>query len=180
MMSYFPRQPSPWGSRINPSNMALSFQPLDNTTTAFFHELFHSSFFTPPGEPVISFETIRTPEHRRYYEYWGREGDLGFVVSRDGEDIGAIWSRRFTEEQPGYGFVATNVPELGIAIKRGNRSDGLGQKLMTHFLNALRERGDKQVSLSVHGDNHAAQWYQRMGFRTVAFDGKRMTMVLDL
>lgn len=160
--------------------MALSFQLLDNTTTAFFHELFHSSFYTPPGEPAIPFETIRSPEHRRYYEYWGREGDLGFVVSRDGEEVGAIWSRRFTKEQPGYGFVGPDVPELGIAIKRGQRGGGLGQQLMDHFLDALRKRGDKQVSLSVHGDNHAAQWYQRMGFRTVAFDGKTMTMVLDL
>ncbi len=160
--------------------MSLTFRPLENTTTAIFHELFHSSFFSPPGEPPIPFETTRSPEMRRYYEYWGREGDLGFEVLRDGEIIGAIWSRRFLETEPGYGFVSANVPELGIAIKKGLRGDGVGQKLMDHFLDALRKRGDKQVSLSVHGDNHAAQWYQRMGFRTVAFDGKTMTMVLDL
>ncbi|MEM9526481.1 MAG: GNAT family N-acetyltransferase [Bacteroidota bacterium] len=160
--------------------MPLSFRPLENTTTAFFHDLFHSSFYSPPGEPPLPFEAIRHPELRRYYEYWGKEGDLGFVVEQDGEDIGAVWSRRFTQEAPGYGFVATDVPELGIAIKKGLRGSGIGQQLMDHFLEALRQRGDQQVSLSVHGDNHAAQWYQRMGFRTVAFDGKTMTMVLDL
>lgn len=160
--------------------MPLSFHPLENTTTAFFHDIFHSSFYNPPGAPPIPFETIRNPELRRYYEYWGREGDLGFVVRQDGEEIGAIWSRRFTEEEPGYGFVSPDVPEFGIAIKRGFRGDGIGQQLIDHFLGALRARGDKQVSLSVHGDNHAAQWYQRMGFRTIAFNGKTMTMVLDL
>lgn len=160
--------------------MAVTFKPLENTTTAFFHELFHSSFYKPPGEPALPFEAIRTPQLRRYYEYWGQEGDLGFILVKDGEDIGAVWSRRFEEAAPGYGFVADDVPELGIAIKRGYRGDGLGQQLMDHFLDALRARGDKQVSLSVHGDNHAAQWYQRMGFRTVAFDGKNMTMVMDL
>lgn len=160
--------------------MTLTFQPLDNTSTAFFHEMFHASFYTPPGEPQITFESTRSPELRRYYEYWGREGDLGFIALRDGEPVGCVWSRRFAQEEPGYGFVSADVPELGIAIKKGLRGEGIGQQLIDHFLAALKLRGDKQVSLSVHGDNHAAQWYQRMGFRTVAFDGKTMTMVMDI
>jgi ribosomal protein S18 acetylase RimI-like enzyme len=160
--------------------MNLSFHPLENTTTAFFHEIFHLSFYKPPGAPPIPFDTIRNPEMRRYYEYWGREGDLGFIVQNDGEEIGAIWSRTFTKAAPGYGFVAEDIPEFGIAIKKALRRTGVGQQLMDHFLDALRARGDKQVSLSVHGDNPAAQWYQRLGFRIVAFDGKTMTMVLEL
>ncbi len=128
----------------------------------------------------MPFEAIRNPEMRRYYEYWGKEGDLGFIVQKNGEEVGAIWSRRFPQEEPGYGFVAPDVPEFGIAIIRSERSGGIGKKLLSHFLKALRERGDKQVSLSVHRDNNAAQWYQRMGFRIVAFDGKTMTMVLEL
>lgn len=160
--------------------MSLTFRPLENTTTAIFHELFHSSFYTPPGEPPLPFEATRSPEMRRYYEYWGREGDIGFEVVEAGEVIGAIWSRRFRAEEPGFGFVSATVPELGLAIRKGKRGNGIGQQLIDHLLTALRERGDRQVSLSVHGDNHAAQWYQRMGFRTVAFDGKKMKMVLDL
>mgnify|MGYP000320456492 CR=1 FL=1 len=160
--------------------MNITRHPLENTTTSFFHELFHSSFYKPPGEPQLPFEAIRNPELRRYYEYWGKDGDLGFIVQKDGKEIGAIWSRRFAQEEPGYGFVAVEIPEFGIAIKKDERSGGTGKQLINHFLTALRERGDKQVSLSVHGDNNAAQWYQRMGFRTVAFDGKTLTMVLDL
>lgn len=160
--------------------MALELVPLEDTTTAFFHDIFHSSFYKPPGEPPIPFEAIRSPELRRYYEYWGREGDLGYVLMENGEPLGAIWSRRFSAEAPGYGFIDENTAELGVAIQKGHRGKGLGQKLIDKLLDGLRERGDKQVSLSVHGDNHAAQWYRRMGFRTVAFDGKTMTMVLDL
>lgn len=160
--------------------MDLTFNLLENTNTPFFHEIFHSSFYVPPGEPALPMDAIRQPQLRRYYEYWGREGDLGFVVEFEGEQIGAIWSRRFPDEAPGYGFVSNDIPELGIAIKRGYRGQGIGDRLIAHFLDALRKRGDQQVSLSVHGDNHAAQWYRRMGFRTVAFDGKTMTMVLDL
>ena len=160
--------------------MTYTFKPLEDTTTAFFHELFHSSLYKPPGEPTIPFEVIRKPELRRYYQYWGKDGDLGFVIMKDGEELGGIWSRRFTEEEPGYGFISPDVPELGIAIKKEYRGDGIGSLLINHFLDALRERGDKQVSLSVNGDNHAAQWYERMGFRTVAFDGKNLKMVLDL
>lgn len=160
--------------------MPFTFKPLEDTTTAFFHELFHSSFYKPPGEPAIPFEVIRQPEIRRYYEYWGKDTDLGFIILKDGEEVGAIWSRKFTAEEPGKGFINPEVPELGIAIKKGHRGAGIGNHLMTHFLAAVRKRGDKQVSLSVHGDNHAAQWYQRMGFRTVSFDGKTMKMVLDL
>ena len=160
--------------------MIYTFEPLENTNTAFFHELFHSSLYKPPGEPQIPFEHIHKPELRRYYEYWGKDGDMGFTILQDGEPIGGIWSRKFTDEAPGYGFISNDVAELGIAIKKGYRGNGVGGKLMDHFLEQLRARGDKQVSLSVHGDNHAAQWYQRMGFRVVAFDGKTMTMVLDL
>ena len=160
--------------------MTYTFEPLEDTTTAFFHELFHSSLYKPPGEPQIPFERIRQPDLRRYYEYWGKDDDLGFIILRDGEEIGGIWSRKFSEEFPGYGFVSADVAELGIAIKKEYRGNGVGGKLMEHFLDALRERGDKQVSLSVNGDNHAAQWYQRMGFHTVAFDGRNMTMVLEL
>ena len=160
--------------------MVYTFEPIQNTTTAFFHELFHSSLYKPPGEPPIPFSDIRKPELRRYYEYWGRDGDLGFIILQDGEPVGGIWSRKFTDEEPGYGFISPDVPELGIAIKKGYRGNGIGNILMDHFLTALRERGDEQVSLSVNGDNHAAQWYQRMGFQTVAFDGKRLRMVLDL
>lgn len=160
--------------------MIYTFEPLEDTSTSFFQELFHSSLYKAPGEPAILFEDIRKPELRRYYQYWGKEGDLGFVILKDGEKLGGIWSRRFTDEEPGYGFVSPEVAEFGIAIKKDQRGNGIGNHLMEHFLNALRARGDKQVSLSVHGDNHAAQWYQRMGFRTVAFDGKTLTMVLDL
>ena len=160
--------------------MELTLVPLEDTTTAFFHELFHSSLYKPPGEPQIPFEAIRSPELRRYYEYWGKDGDLGFLLLVDGEQRGGIWSRRFPEEAPGYGFVAGDVPEFGIAIQKGYRGQGLGQRLIDKLLEALRRRGDRQVSLSVHGDNHAAQWYERMGFRTVAFDGRTMTMVKDL
>ncbi|NJC26678.1 GNAT family N-acetyltransferase [Neolewinella antarctica] len=160
--------------------MIYTFRPLENTATAFFHELFHSALFKPPGEPAIPFEVIRKPELRRYYQYWGQEYDLGFIILRDGEEVGGIWSRRFTEEEPGFGFISPEVSELGLAIKKSHRGQGIGNHLMNHFLDALRQRGDEQVSLSVNGDNHAAQWYRRMGFRTVAFDGKNMKMVLDL
>lgn len=160
--------------------MTLSFEPLENTTSAFFHDIFYASLFTPPGEPPPPRAIINSPELRRYYQYWGREGDLGFVIKDGEEPIGAIWSRKFSAEEPGYGFVAEDIPEFGIAIVKGRRGQRIGQRLLLHFFDALRERGDERVSLSVHGDNHAAEWYRRLGFRIHSFDGKHLRMVLDL
>jgi hypothetical protein len=57
------------------------------------------------------------PQLRRYFVGMGRPGDGGVVaVAGDGARLGVAWYRLFPPEDPGFGFVAPDVPELGIGV----------------------------------------------------------------
>src|SRR5215212_2562766 len=51
-----------------------------------------------------------TPHARRYLHGWGHPGDAAVVAVVDGQRLGAACYRLFPAEEPGWGFVATNVP----------------------------------------------------------------------
>jgi hypothetical protein len=58
--------------------------------------------------------------------------------------MGAAWARVVTAEKAGYGFVAYDVPELGMAVLAPDRGLGLGlgSQLLGACLAALRaDRG---------------------------------------
>lgn len=62
----------------------------------------------------------------RYVAGWPRADDLGVVaVDRRGEPIGAAWLRHFSAEEPGYGFVSPDVPELSIGVVPSWRGRGV-------------------------------------------------------
>src|SRR3954451_1589454 len=57
------------------------------------------------------------PHVRRYLDDWGRPGDAGVVaIARDGRRLGAAWYRLFPIDDPGWGFVAADIPELSIGV----------------------------------------------------------------
>jgi ribosomal protein S18 acetylase RimI-like enzyme len=111
------------------------------------------------------------PELERYTRGFGRAGDAGMIASRAGEAVGAAWCRRFVARDAGYGFVAEDVPELAIAVRREARGAGVGTALLTRLLEQVPE-----VSLSVEADNPARRLYERLGFVTVSAE-RGLTMV---
>ena len=65
------------------------------------------------------------PPVRRYVERWGRPGDTALIAIQDFQRVGAAWYRLFSADNPGYGFVDEETPELSIAIvpsRRGTRA----------------------------------------------------------
>jgi GNAT superfamily N-acetyltransferase len=125
-------------------------------------------------------ELISNPHHGRYLDGWMREGDAG-VVAVDGErPIGAAWYRRFSADEPGYGFLDEATPEISIAVDSRHRGRGLG----TALLHALCERaghdGLGALCLSVERDNPALRIYRRLGFVEVEGTNDACTMRLDL
>jgi hypothetical protein len=65
-------------------------------------------------------------ELRRYVVGWPRPGDHGVVAGSERQAIGAARWRTFGGDDPGYGFVASDVPELAMAVtdrRRGVGSD---------------------------------------------------------
>jgi ribosomal protein S18 acetylase RimI-like enzyme len=101
----------------------------------------------------------------RYVAGWGRRGDTAVVAIDQFQPVGAAWYRLFTEDEPGYGFVDPETPELTIAVVPSRRGKGLGKELLTALLDQARKDGFTAVSLSVEPDNPALHLYEHQGFR---------------
>jgi ribosomal protein S18 acetylase RimI-like enzyme len=125
---------------------------------------------TESGEPPV----------QRYVERWGRPGDTALIAIQDFQRVGAAWFRLFTDDNPGYGFVDEETPELSIAVVPSRRGKGFGDELLSALLAQARRDGFKQVSLSVEPDNPALRLYKRHGFEKVGASGGSATMLARL
>jgi ribosomal protein S18 acetylase RimI-like enzyme len=109
---------------------------------------------------------LAVPSSRKYLDGWGRPGDAGVVaVDDEGCRLGAAWYRLFPADDPAYGFVAPDAPELAIGVAADARSQGVGRALLDALLAMGRDQGYRAVSLSVDRRNPARRLYQNAGFR---------------
>jgi len=115
-----------------------------------------------------------------YVRGFGGPTDFGTVASTEDRDIGAAWCRLFPPEDPGYGYVGPDVPEVAIAVIAGLRGVGIGAHLMAAVLAQARRREFPAVSLSVAPDNPAAALYRRFGFENARVEHDAQTMVRRL
>src|SRR3546814_19732508 len=85
-----------------------------------------------PGSVVRSVEEVLAePKLAHYVLGWPRAGDFGVVASDDdGRLVGAAWCRSFTADDPGFGFVSSEVPEVSLGVVSGFRRRGVGRQLM--------------------------------------------------
>ena len=116
----------------------------------------------------------------RYVDNWGRPGDLALISHETGNRVGAAWFRLFPADEPGYGFVDEQTPELTISIVPSRRRHGLGQELIDALLEKARAEGHTAVSLSVEGDSPAVGFYERNGFEPVGKSDGGLVMVKRL
>jgi ribosomal protein S18 acetylase RimI-like enzyme len=115
------------------------------------------------------------PDIAHYVNGFGRTGDLGFVAVTAGDrPIGAAWVRQFTGDEPGFGYVDDQTPELSIAVVEQHRGEGLGSQLLVRMLEQV-----PRCSLSVDERNPAARLYESLGFEEVARSGHSSTMIVD-
>jgi GNAT superfamily N-acetyltransferase len=106
------------------------------------------------------------PHVRRYLDGWGRVGDSAVIaVAADGQCLGAAWYRLFPADDPGWGFVAPDVPEISIGVAAIARGKGVGSALLDALLTLAREQGHQALSLSVDRQNPARRLYERKGFQ---------------
>jgi ribosomal protein S18 acetylase RimI-like enzyme len=103
----------------------------------------------------------------RYVAGWGRPGDEALVAIDEFQPVGAAWYRLFEKDEPGYGFVDEETPELTIAIVPSRRGRGLGEQLLSALLERARAAGYAEASLSVEPDNPAIHLYEHHGFAKV-------------
>ena len=123
----------------------------------------HIALWDPPPAALRPREILDAPPVRIYAEDWGRPGDVGVVGEIDGQAIGACWMR-LLPAGVGLASVDAHTPQLGIALIPGFQHRGYGGRLMRAALQAAREHGYAQVSLTVHPQNPAVALYERCGF----------------
>jgi GNAT superfamily N-acetyltransferase len=122
-----------------------------------------------------------TPKIAHYLTGWPRETDLGVVAEAGGQRAGAAWLRFRPAADPGYGFVAPDVPELTIGVAAPWRGRGIGRALLRAAADQARAAGVGQISLSVERKNHAQRLYLSEGYRIVdSADKDSDTMLKDL
>lgn len=135
-----------------------------------------------PDRPAVSRErTLADWWTAHYVAGWPRPGDVGVVaVDSDQRPIGAAWLRRFGADDPGYGFVDADVPELSAALVAPWRGRGVGRALIRELARRAAEAGLDRISLSVERANSARALYVREGFSLVESGPVSDTMVKAL
>lgn len=142
--------------------------------------LYEAARWNPDGPREPREQVLEDPLLRRYHEAWGRPGDAGILGELEGAPVGAAWYRRFTAEEPGYGFVNEATPELSIAVAPRHRGAGVGGALLRALMLRAREEGFQELSLSVAAENRARLLYERAGFQKIGEHGGSWTMLANL
>lgn len=135
-----------------------------------------------PGDtkPVLD-DILQDERLARYVVDWRRPGDGGVVAEAGGQPVGAAWYRRFSRDEPGYGFISEDIPELSIAVVPEMRGRGIGRTLLVTLIEQAQADTIPALSLSVSVRNPVAvQLYESLGFRTVAGDAEHPTMLIQL
>ena len=146
----------------------------------FLCEMLVAAAFWRPDALVASVdEVMGRPELAHYVTDWPRRGDLGVIAEKE-RPVGAAWLRVFSEDDPGYGFVDDQTPELSMGVVPQWRGHGLGADLLGAVIADAADAGLAAISLSVERDNYAARLYERFGFRRVSEAGGSFTMLLHL
>jgi len=112
-------------------------------------------------------------------EDWGRTGDAGVVAWRGGQRIGAAW-RRIQAVPIATDASGKSLPEVIMAVSAGQRSRGVGERLLTALAVDATASGQVALSLTVHPTNLAQRLYDRCGFAIIQRDSHRLTMVKHL
>jgi GNAT superfamily N-acetyltransferase len=124
---------------------------------------------------------LSAPATAHYIAGWPRDTDLGVIAEADGAPVGAAWLRFLPAADPGYGFVASGIPELTIGVSGPWRGRGVGRALLRALAGQARPGGIRQISLSVERKNFAQKLYLSEGYRVVdSSDAHSDTMVKDL
>lgn len=121
-------------------------------------------------------DIIKHPDLQLYVADFGKRDDVCYVAERDGKVVGAVWTRIIDD----YGHVDDTTPSLSISVLKEYRKLGIGTELMKQILLVLKERGYRQVSLSVQKINYAVSMYQKVGFEVLRENEEDYVMICKL
>jgi len=159
----------------------ILFQPLPPNRTDLLRQFLYLAIHVPNGKP-LPVEIIDTdPVIKRYWDGFGsRKGDIGVMAvnTETSEVIGCAWGRALPKTESGYGYLADDIPEVGLALLPEWQRQGIGTMLLRTLLttyasdkNAPNGVGWQQVSLSTAKSNKVAQRvYENLDFHLIKED----------
>jgi GNAT superfamily N-acetyltransferase len=137
--------------------------------------------WSPEWKPQSRQKAFATPAIAHYLAGWPRDTDLGVIAEVGGQRAGAAWLRFLSATDPGYGFVAQDIPELTLGVQAAFRGQGLGRALLRAAAGAARAAGIARISLSVERKNFAQRLYLSEGYQVVdSSDAQSDTMLKEL
>ena len=140
-------------------------------------DFLYEAIFIPEGVPAPPRSIIGQEDLQVYVRDFGEAPDDHCLVAEcDGKIVGAVWVRVMDD----YGSIDKQTPSLAISLYKEYRNRGIGTQLMLRMLDLLRDKGYRQVSLSVQKANYALRMYRKVGFETVADRGEEILMVCRL
>ncbi len=119
---------------------------------------------------------IEQSELQVYIADFGKADDWCLVAEMKGKIIGAVWVRIMND----YGHIDNETPSLAISLYNEYRHLGIGTALMKAILQLLKEKGYKQISLSVQKENYAVNMYRKIGFKIVSETEEEYIMLCEL
>jgi GNAT superfamily N-acetyltransferase len=161
-------------------NLMVHIREIEKTEIFHLDNFLYEAIFIPEGLEKPDKKIIQIPELVCYIKDFGKDSDGCLVAESQGELIGAIWTRIFTETEKGFGFVDSKTPELSMSVVEKYRNQGIGTTLLTKMIEKLIQCGYEQVSLSVDLENYALKLYQKFGFKIVHSDDQSAIMLKHL
>jgi GNAT superfamily N-acetyltransferase len=140
----------------------------------FLRDMLRHAFYWRSGG------TVEDASLWRYVSGWGRRGDAAVIGLESGFPIGAAWYRLFPRDEPGFGFVDEQTPEMAIAVVPSRRGRGIGSELLESLVDLAKEQGYGGLSLSVADESPAMHVFAKQGFEKVEQTDGSWTMRLNL
>ncbi len=160
--------------------MQIVIREICDSEICFLDEMLYQAIFIPEGIRKLPKEIIFNQELHHYIKDFGRNDDHCLVAESEGVLIGAIWSRIFSSDAKGYGWVDESTPEISMAVDEKYRNNGVGVQLLEAMIEKLKELGYEKVSLSVDTVNFAYSLYKKFGFIDFELTDKSSVMIKKL
>jgi len=158
----------------------INIREIQGSDYAFLEEmLYEMVFFEDPSLKPPPAELLKIPEINRYVRYIMPYG--GGVIALDNDKpAGAAWYILFPENDKGYGFVETGVPEISVAVRKEYRNKGIGTLLLKELTALALKKGYNALSLSTDMKNPSVRLYERMGFKKIKQNKADWVMKLEI
>lgn len=148
-------------------------RPIQPQEFPLLNDFLYEAIFIPAGVAAPPKFIIEQEDLQVYVRDFGRQPDDHCLVAEvDGKIVGAVWVRVMED----YGHIDNKTPSLAISLYKDYRNRGIGTQLMQRMLDLLREKGYRQVSLSVQKANYALRMYEKAGFEVMADRGEEVLM----